>query len=153
MGVEKEPPMRINCLVRPAAMAILTAAILGGFAVTPAAAQRRMSSAQMKQMQQMQQQQQQNQYGLQLVLQKRQKEIYAKYDLNGDGKLDAKEKAPFEKYKREVTLGKQPNPLDPTSVTQQEIDAALKSAQPAAQAGQPGNKPATKKPNTNTNTN
>src|SRR5271163_4167423 len=98
--------MRFSCLVRPTAMAILTAAILGGLSVTPAVAQRgRPSAAQMKAMQQQYQQQQQNQYGLQLVLEKRQKEVYAKYDLNGDGKLDVKEKPPYDKYMREVRSG------------------------------------------------
>jgi hypothetical protein len=52
---------------------------------------------------------------------------------------------------REVRSGKQVNPFDPSSVTQSEIDAALKSATSANQANQQGNKPATKKPNTNTN--
>jgi type II secretory pathway pseudopilin PulG len=92
MGVEKEPPMRFCCLVRPAVMAILTAAILGGLSVSPAAAQRgRPSAAQIKAYQQQMQQQQQNAYGMELVMQKRQKDVLAKYDLNGDGKLDSKE--------------------------------------------------------------
>jgi hypothetical protein len=133
-------------------MAILTVAILSGLCVSPAAAQRgRPSSAQMKQMQQQQQQQQQNMYGIQLVLEKRQKEVLAKYDLNGDGKLDAKEKPSYDKYMREVRSGKQPNPFDPSTVTQQDIDAALKAAPGATQANQAGNKPATKKPATTTN--
>jgi hypothetical protein len=142
--------MRIRCVLRPAALAILVAAILGGLSVTPAAAQRgRPSATQMKAMQQQYQQQQQNQFGLQLVLQQRQKDVYGKYDLNGDGKLDSKEKPAYDKYMREVRSGKQPNPFDPATVTQQEIDAAVKAAQPAAQ----GNQPPAKKPNNNNNNN
>jgi type II secretory pathway pseudopilin PulG len=138
--------MRFSCLVRPTAMAILSAAILGGLSVTPAAAQRgRPSAAQIKALQQ----QQTNYYGAQLVLQKRQKDIYAKYDLNSDGKLDSKEKPPYDRYWREVRSGKQPNPLDPATVTQPEIDAAVKSAQATTQPNQQGNQPAAKKPNTN----
>jgi hypothetical protein len=139
--------MRIRCLGRPVALAWFMAAILLGLSATPAAAQRRMSAAQMQKIQQQMQQQQQNQIGLQLVLQKRQKEIYAKYDLNSDGKLDFKEKPPYDKYWRDVKAGKQPNPVDPATVTQQEIDAAVKSAQASSQPAGQGNQPATKKTN------
>ena len=93
--------MRFHCVLRPAVLALLMAVIVGGLSVTPAAAQRgRPSSAQIKAMQQQYQQQQQNQYGFQLVMQQRQKDVFAKYDLNGDGKLDSKEKPPYDKYMR-----------------------------------------------------
>lgn len=50
---------------------------------------------------------------------KKDKEVLAKYDLNKNGKIDSTEQASWDKYWREVHLGKTPHPY-----TEIKIDSA-----------------------------
>ena len=64
-------------------------------------------AAMKKQMQQMAEQQQL----LMQAQQKKDQQVIAQFDLNGNGRIDGPaEKAPFEKFWREVELGKKPHP-------------------------------------------
>ena len=68
------------------------------------------------------QQQQQMQQGLSKVQAQKDQETMSKFDLNGNSKIDANEKPAWDKYWREVKLGKQPHPYD--SITQADVTKA-----------------------------
>ena len=47
----------------------------------------------------------------QAALDAKRREVFDRYDLNKNGKIDGTEKPMYDKYLREVKLGKQPDPL------------------------------------------
>ena len=114
--------MRIDRTLRLIGMATLSLALVAGLLVSPAAARRGISQAQIKALQKKMQQQQQMQQGLSKVQADRDKETMSKYDLNSNGKIDANEKPAWDKYWREVNMGKQPHPY--STITADEVSKA-----------------------------
>lgn len=96
------------------------------------------SPAQKKAMQQYVQQQQLQAQNLAKAQQKRDKELMDRFDLNKNGKIDVAEKPYYDKYWRDVKLGKAPHPY--STITEAEINA-----NPAAAKKTPAKPAATKK--------
>jgi type II secretory pathway pseudopilin PulG len=84
-----------------------------------AEARRGPSKQQIQALQQQQQQQQQMAVNLEKAKQKKDDEVMKRFDLNKNGKIDSNEKAPFDKYWRDVRLGKEPHPY--ASITDADI--------------------------------
>ena len=84
------------------------------------------SSAQIAAMKKQQQEQLQQQQNYQKAVQKRDAEVMARFDLNKNGKIDSNEKAPFDKYMRDIRLGKEPSPY--ASITAEEIKGTTADA-------------------------
>ena len=68
------------------------------------------SAAQVRAAMQKYQQYMQQQQNLANAQVKKDKETIARFDTNGNGKIDSNEKAPWDKFWREVREGKQPHP-------------------------------------------
>ena len=77
------------------------------------------SPQQIKAMQQYMQQQQQMQANLAKAQQKKDSEVIARFDTNGNGKIDSNEKPAWDKYWREVKAGKQPHPY--ASISEKDV--------------------------------
>jgi type II secretory pathway pseudopilin PulG len=114
--------MRFDSVLRFVCMTTLATVFVAGLLVSPAAARRGISQAQIKAMQQKMQQQQQMQQGLGKVQAQKDQETISKYDLNSNGKIDVNEKPAWDKYWREVRSGKEPHPYD--SITAADVTKA-----------------------------
>jgi hypothetical protein len=68
------------------------------------------SQQQIRQMQQQMQRQQQEMMRVQAEMAAKDKEIMARFDEDGNGKLFGKEKAKYDAYMRDVRFGREPNP-------------------------------------------
>ena len=90
--------MRIVRTLRLVCTATLATAFFAGLLVSPAAARRGISQAQIKAYQKQVQQQQQMNQGLSKVQADRDKETMSKYDLNGNGKIDGSEKPAWDRF-------------------------------------------------------
>ena len=77
----------------------------------PAEARRGLSAAQIKAIQAQQQAEVEAEMKYQAALTAKRKEIFDRYDLNKNGKIDGTEKPMLDKYLRAVKLGKEPDPL------------------------------------------
>lgn len=69
------------------------------------------SAAQIRAAQEQQRAQEEAEQKYQAALAAKRKEVLDRYDLNKNGKIDGPEKPLFDKYLREIKLGKQPDPL------------------------------------------
>ncbi|HEY5314026.1 MAG TPA: EF-hand domain-containing protein [Pirellulales bacterium] len=90
------------------------------------------SPAQKKAMQQYIQQQQQMQQNMAKAQQKRDKDLMDRFDLNKNGKIDVSEKTAYNKYWRDVRLGKIPHPY--ANITPAEINASPTTGKKATPA-------------------
>lgn len=80
-----------------------------------------MSTAQKKALMEQMQKQQQYQQNVATAKQKKDKQTFDRFDLNKNGKLDPNEKPAWDKFWRDVRLGKEPHPY--STITQSELTA------------------------------
>ncbi len=103
--------MRWTALTRFALLVLPAMAIVSFLADEAQARRRGLSSAQIKAIQAQQKAEEEAEQKYQAAVYAKYKEILDRYDLNKNGKIDGTEKPMYDKYIRDIKLGKQPNPI------------------------------------------
>src|SRR5581483_7547851 len=108
-------PTKVARMKTSWSMSVALAMALAGSLLMASSAQARgrgMSPAQKKAIQEKLQQQQQLQQNMEKAKAKKDQEVMDRFDTNKNGKIDPSEKTGYDKFWRDVRLGKTPHPYD-----------------------------------------